>query len=66
MSVMAPKLPAVLQQPHNNSISMVRALKNIIRVLEECTEMNLSEFDNTCLESAIDDAKTMLAAIDHG
>jgi hypothetical protein len=58
--MMLPYLPAVLYRPADNSLSMERALKQILYFLE-LAEVNESEEDK--LQVSIDDVKEMLKVI---
>lgn len=65
METMMPHLPAVLQQPHGNSISMERALKQIHKLLLEVpTESN--DTVRSDVAASLDDVEIMLKAIFKG
>jgi hypothetical protein len=53
------QLPSVLQAPKGNSISMERALKQILNLLENYTD----NIDDDVIQASIDDVRTMLASI---
>ena len=59
-------LPSVLQGNHDkeSSISMERALKQILTLLEQMSAEGTSNYDY--IEASIDDTKMMLAHIDRG
>lgn len=58
---MSPTLPSVLQRPHGNSISMYRALKQILNLLEQG---EFSEIEEDIVRASIDDVETMLKCVE--
>lgn len=61
--MMSRELPSVLQIKHDNSLSMERALKQILEVLEVLDGDDLNIHTRDVVQASIDDVETMLAAI---
>lgn len=60
--MMSPKLPSVLQQPNGNSISIERALKQALDLLD-FLPINTPQLEDA-VNATQDDLYTMLRAID--
>lgn len=58
------KLPSVLQQPHGNSLSLERVLKQAIELIDK-VEWKDAQIEDRC-NSCQSDLRDMLRALDRG